>query len=66
MDEIGKQERMEGYCRLCREKGFRSTVQKRAILEAVLDLDNHPNADQVHAIVSQQNPDVSRTNRRIS
>ena len=61
MDETAKAERMEAYRRLCRERGLRSTVQKRAILEAVLDLDNHPNADQVHAIVTRQNPDISRT-----
>lgn len=61
MDETTKAERMEAYRRLCRERGLRSTVQKRAILDAVLDLDNHPNADQVHAIVTQQNPDISRT-----
>ena len=61
MDETAKAERMEAYRRLCRERGLRSTLQKRAILEAVLDLDNHPNADQVHAIVTQQNPDISRT-----
>ncbi len=42
MDEAAKTERMEAYRRICRDQGLRVTVQKRAILEAVLDLDNHP------------------------
>jgi Fe2+ or Zn2+ uptake regulation protein len=31
-----------------------------AVLEAVLDLDNHPTADQVHEAVARANPGVSR------
>ncbi len=61
MDEAGKKERIEVYQRICREQGLRSTVQKRAILEAVLDLDTHPTADQVYETVTRQNPDISRT-----
>lgn len=52
---------MATYHRLCQEQGLRSTIQKRAILEAVLDLDNHPTADQVHETVTRKNPDISRT-----
>jgi Fur family transcriptional regulator, peroxide stress response regulator len=61
LDEITKTKRIEAYHRVCREQGLRSTVQKRAILEAVLDLDNHPTADQVHEAVTRENPDISRT-----
>ena len=61
LDDAGKKERIEAYQRLCREKGLRSTIQKRAILEAVLDLDNHPTADQVHEAVTRESPDISRT-----
>lgn len=61
MDETAKNKRIENYRRLCREQGLRSTVQKRAILEAVLDLDTHPTADQVHEVVIRKNPDISRT-----
>ena len=61
MDRDAKTDRMEAYQRLCRERGLRSTVQKRAILEAVLDLDNHPTADQVYETVVHEIPDISRT-----
>jgi len=52
---------MEAFRRHCREQGLRSTIQKRAILEAILDLDNHPTADQVFDVVTRKNPDISRT-----
>lgn len=61
MKDAQKRERMESYRRLCREKGLRVTVQKRAILETVLNLDDHPTADQVHAAVTEEHPDLSRT-----
>ena len=61
MDDATKTARMEAFRRLSREHGLRSTVQKRAILEAVLELDNHPTADQVHELVCRANPDISRT-----
>ncbi len=61
MDEALKATRIEAYRRICREQGLRNTIQKRAILETVLELDNHPNADQVHASVTRENPDISRT-----
>lgn len=61
MDDAAKTERMEAYRRIGRDQGLRITVQKRAILEAVLDLDNHPSADQVYASVTRVVPDISRT-----
>jgi len=61
LDRDIRTERLETYQRLCREQGLRSTVQKRAILEAVLDLDNHPTADQVYEAVVRDIPDISRT-----
>ncbi len=61
MDEALKATRIEAYRRICREQGLRVTIQKRAILEAVLELDNHPTADQVHTSVTRENPDISRT-----
>lgn len=61
MDEALKATRIEAYRRICREQGLRNTIQKRAILEAVLELDNHPTADQVHTSVTRENPDISRT-----
>ena len=61
MDDAAKSKRLNAYRRICREQGLRVTIQKRAILEAVLELDNHPTADQVHALVTREKPDVSRT-----
>jgi len=61
LNESLKAGRMEAYRRICREQGLRCTVQKRAILETVLGLDNHPTADQVHETVTHNNPDISRT-----
>ncbi|UCH83521.1 MAG: transcriptional repressor [Candidatus Latescibacterota bacterium] len=37
------------------------TIQRRVILETVLDLDNHPTADQVFVEASKRIPDISRT-----
>jgi len=36
------------------------TQQRLVVLEAVLDLDNHPTADQVHETVAHRDPGVSR------
>ncbi len=52
---------MEAYRRICRDRGLRVTVQKNAILETVLELDNHPTADQVFEAVTPRCPDISRT-----
>jgi len=61
LDHVAKTARLEEFRQLCREHGLRSTVQKRAILEAVLDLDTHPTADEVHDRVTWNNPEISRT-----
>lgn len=37
------------------------TAQRRAVLDAVLRMDNHPTADQVHEAVSRQLSGVNRT-----
>ncbi len=46
---------------LCRQKGVPCTVQRRAVLEAVLASDEHPTAEQVIEAVRLRVPDVSRT-----
>jgi Fur family peroxide stress response transcriptional regulator len=61
MDKETKQNRLLMFERLCRERGVPFTVQRRVILESVLDLDNHPTADQVHEVVSSRIPGISRT-----
>jgi len=56
-----KEARIEEFRRLCRERGERCTVQRRIILGAVLDLDNHPSADQVFDAVAEREPGIART-----
>ena len=55
-----KAQRLEVYSKLCRERGWNLTAQRRAILEAVLDLENHPQADEVYAALSRRRSGVSR------
>jgi len=61
MDAIVCQQQLEAFERICRERGLPITVQRRIILEAVLELDNHPTADQVHAAVANRISGISRT-----
>jgi len=61
VDEAARQERIAEFERLSREQGRRLTVQRRVILEAVLDLDNHPSADGVFDRVAGRIPGVART-----
>jgi Fur family peroxide stress response transcriptional regulator len=61
LHEPARTERIELYKKLCRERGERCTVQRRVILEAVLDLDNHPSADQIFDEVEARLPGVART-----
>ena len=53
--------RMVQFERICRERRLPLTVQRRAILQAILGRDDHPTADQIHAQIKTQLPDVSRT-----
>ncbi len=61
MDEHTKQDRLELLAAKCRDEGLPVTVQRRVILETVLDLDNHPTTDRVHHAVAQRLPGISRT-----
>jgi len=58
-DEIA--ERCKEFERLCRGMGVPLTVQRRAVLETVLEREDHPTADQVIEVVRQRVPGVSRT-----
>jgi Fe2+ or Zn2+ uptake regulation protein len=60
MDTSAKARRLEDLRRLSREAGVPLTVQRRAILEAILDLESHPTADEVHQVVARRQPGVSR------
>ena len=61
MDEPVRTERIELFRRLCRERGERCTVQRRVILGTVLELDNHPSADQIFDAVDTRLPGIART-----
>ena len=60
MNPRTKQSRIDEFRRLCQERGEPLTEQRLLVLEAVLDLDNHPTADQVHEAVARRDPRVSR------
>jgi Fur family transcriptional regulator, peroxide stress response regulator len=60
MRESEKERRLEAFRRNCRDRGLAFTPQRSAILGAVLDLDNHPTADQVHLALARRRPRVSR------
>jgi Fur family peroxide stress response transcriptional regulator len=58
-DEI--QQRLQQFESLCRERGLPLTVQRRDILKAVLERDDHPSADQIYESVKDRIPGLSRT-----
>lgn len=60
MDDREKQRRVGTFASHCHDLGLPFTSQRRMILEAVLDLDNHPSADQVHERVARRLPGISR------
>jgi len=45
----------------CRRRGVRLTVQRRAVLRAVLERSDHPTADQIFDAITRQMPGVSKT-----
>lgn len=52
--------KLEQLEELCRERGLRLTVQKRRILETIVDREDHPTADQIYGEVKEQVPGISR------
>ena len=60
MDQEEKRGRVRNFEELCRLRGERCTVQRRTILEAVFDFDNHPTADEVYDAVREKLPGVAR------
>lgn len=53
--------RLQEFEEKCRQKGLPVTMQRRVILEAVLQRDDHPTADQVYEAVQKRIPQLSRT-----
>jgi Fe2+ or Zn2+ uptake regulation protein len=60
LDAAEKQDRLEEFRRRCRETGELVTTQRRVVLQAVLDLDCHPTADQVWACPAVRRARISR------
>ena len=56
-----KREKLEQLEKMCRQKGLPVTVQRRVVLEALVDRDDHPTVDQLFADVKDRIPGVSRT-----
>ena len=61
MNQQTTQERLEHLEKLCRGQGVPLTVQRREILKAVLEMADHPTADQVHQAVTKSMTGISRT-----
>ena len=61
MDSPKKPAPIRRFETACRHRGIPVTVQRRRILEAILDRTDHPTPDQVYASVKKVLPDVSRT-----
>lgn len=53
--------RLKEFEEVCRQKGLPVTMQRRVILEAVLQRDDHPTADQIYEAVQDRIPQLSRT-----
>lgn len=61
MNAAERQERLDLFVLRSGERGLPVTPQRRAVLDAVLQVDSHPTADQVHAEVSRTMPEINRT-----
>ncbi len=55
-----KKQRVESFETRCRELGVAVTQQRRIVLQAVLDLDSHPSADEVYALPAVRKARISR------
>ncbi len=60
MKHLHASQKMENFEKLCREQGIPLTVQRRAILEALVGREDHPTADQIYEAVAGRLPGLSR------
>ena len=61
MHSAPREQRLREFKDLCRRQGLPVTVQRRIILEVLLEREDHPTAEQVFAAVGDKIPGVSRT-----
>jgi Fur family peroxide stress response transcriptional regulator len=57
-DDVSR--RLEELQRRCRDAGLRLTLQRRAVLETLIEFDDHPSSDQVYQRVHLRLPGLSR------
>ena len=55
-----KKRRLDELQRRCRENSIPLTTQRRTVLQAVLDLDSHPTADEVYSSPAVRQAGISR------
>ncbi|MCM2315198.1 MAG: transcriptional repressor [Thermoanaerobaculia bacterium] len=53
--------RRESIQERCRATGLKLTIQRQVVIEALLELPDHPKADEIHAVVAARMPGISRT-----
>lgn len=59
--EDSARKRLELIRERCRATGLKLTLQRQVVLEALLDLPDHPKAEAIHAVVASRVPGISRT-----
>jgi Fur family transcriptional regulator, peroxide stress response regulator len=55
------EQRLKHFEELCRRRGVPLTVQRRVVLQTVLERDDHPTADQIFEAAKDRVPGISRT-----
>ena len=61
MNEREIERRLQEFEALCRQQGLPLTVQRRDVLRAVLERDDHPSVEQIFTSVRERIPGLSRT-----
>ena len=61
MTAMRRQQRIREFEEVCRTRRQPVTSQRRVVLETVMDMTNHPTADQIFAVVAERIAEVSRT-----
>ena len=51
--------RLEGLVQTFKQRGYKMTPQRRAILEVLTGDIHHPTAEQIHELVKERMPDIS-------
>jgi len=60
-ERLPNEQRIADFERECRSRGLSLTVQRRVILEELLERRDHPTADQIYEAVRDRLPSLTRT-----